>query len=125
MANNIAVTAGAGTTLKTTDDAGVHTPHHNIDRFPTAAAWTTETNGTLTGAAAATNVLAANASRKGIAFLNNSAGQARIRFGAAADATHGLPVAAGGYWEAPTHMMPSGAMSVYFAVTGEYWVAEN
>jgi hypothetical protein len=31
MANNISVTAGSGTVLKTTDNAGVHTPHHNID----------------------------------------------------------------------------------------------
>lgn len=124
MANNIAVTAGAGTTLKTTDNSGVHTPHHNIDKFPPAAAYATETNGTLTGGAAATNVLAANSARTGIAFINNSAGEARIRFGGTADATHGLPVPAGAYWEAPLHMMPAGAMSVYFAVTGEYWAAE-
>jgi len=31
MANNISVTAGSGTTLKTTDNSGVHTPHHNVD----------------------------------------------------------------------------------------------
>jgi len=31
MANNISVTAGSGTVLKTTDNAGVHTPHHNLD----------------------------------------------------------------------------------------------
>jgi hypothetical protein len=34
MANNIQVTAGSGTTLKTTDNAGVHTPHHNVDTMP-------------------------------------------------------------------------------------------
>ena len=31
MANNIEVTVGSGTTLKTTDNASVHTPHHNVD----------------------------------------------------------------------------------------------
>jgi len=31
MSNNIAVTPGAGATLKTTDHSGVHTPHHNVD----------------------------------------------------------------------------------------------
>lgn len=34
MANNVAVTAGTGTTFKTTDNAGVHTPHHNVDSLP-------------------------------------------------------------------------------------------
>ncbi len=31
MSNNVQVTAGSGTTLKTTDNAGIHTPHHNVD----------------------------------------------------------------------------------------------
>ena len=31
MANNVQITAGSGTTMKTTDNAGVHTPHHNIE----------------------------------------------------------------------------------------------
>lgn len=31
MASNISITAGSGTVLKTTDNGGVHTPHHNID----------------------------------------------------------------------------------------------
>ena len=36
MANNIAVkdAAGATQTVKTTDNAGVHTPHHNVDSLP-------------------------------------------------------------------------------------------
>lgn len=34
MANNVDVTAGSGTTIKTTDNAGVHTPHHNVDSLP-------------------------------------------------------------------------------------------
>lgn len=31
MANNLGVTTGVDATIKTTDTAGVHTPHHNID----------------------------------------------------------------------------------------------
>jgi hypothetical protein len=37
MANNISVTAGSGTTLKTTDNSGVHTPYHNVDVLAAAA----------------------------------------------------------------------------------------
>src|SRR3972149_6862952 len=37
MANNITVTQGSGTTLKTTDNAGVHTPHHNVDALAAGA----------------------------------------------------------------------------------------
>jgi hypothetical protein len=37
MANNISVTAGSGTTLKTTDNSSVHTPHHNIDVIASGA----------------------------------------------------------------------------------------
>lgn len=42
MANNIAVKdqAGATQTVKTTDNAGVHTPHHNIDSLPALPAGT-------------------------------------------------------------------------------------
>ena len=40
MANNVAATAGTGTTFKTTDTAGVHTGHVNVDAcaLPTGAA---------------------------------------------------------------------------------------
>jgi hypothetical protein len=31
MSNNVSVTAGSGTAIKTTDNSGVHTPHHNVD----------------------------------------------------------------------------------------------
>jgi hypothetical protein len=40
MANNVPVTPGSGVTLKTTDNAGVHTPHHNVDSLPTLPAGT-------------------------------------------------------------------------------------
>lgn len=38
MANNVAATAGSGTTFKTTDNAGVHTGHVNVDTLPALAA---------------------------------------------------------------------------------------
>lgn len=42
MANNVAVkdAAGVSTTMKTTDNAGVHTPHHNVDSLPALPAGT-------------------------------------------------------------------------------------
>lgn len=49
MANNISVkdAAASSQVVKTTDNAGVHTPHHNVDTFPTT--W----DGTKTDAASA------------------------------------------------------------------------
>lgn len=40
MADNLGVSTGADATVKTTDTAGVHTPHHNVDSsaLPTGAA---------------------------------------------------------------------------------------
>jgi hypothetical protein len=40
MANNVQVTAGTGTTFKTTDTGGVHVPHHNVDTLPALPAGT-------------------------------------------------------------------------------------
>lgn len=38
MTDNISIkdSAGTDTTVKTTDNAGVHTPHHNVDALPAA-----------------------------------------------------------------------------------------
>lgn len=56
MANNIQVTQGTGTVMKTTEVGGVHTPHSNIDSLPTDPlgatadlAVVTDTTGTLSG----------------------------------------------------------------------------
>ena len=40
MANNVAVTPGSGATFKTTDTAGIHVPHHNVDTLPALPAGT-------------------------------------------------------------------------------------
>ena len=40
MANNVEATAGTGTTFKTTDNAGVHTGHVNVDTLPALVAGT-------------------------------------------------------------------------------------
>ena len=56
MANNVQATAGSGTTFKTTDNAGVHTGHVNVDTIVPGTAATslgkaidTATGGTDTG----------------------------------------------------------------------------
>ncbi len=41
MANNLGVSTGSDATIKTTDNAGIHTPHHNVD---TVSTLTTITN---------------------------------------------------------------------------------
>lgn len=54
MANNIEVTEGTGTTIKTTDNAGVHTPHHNVDSsaLPSGAATSAKQDDTIAALAA-------------------------------------------------------------------------
>lgn len=59
MANNIDITPGTGKTVKTTDNAGIHTPHHNVDAIANGAsvdigavadaAVVTDTTGSLSG----------------------------------------------------------------------------
>lgn len=43
MANNLGVTTGSSATIKTTDNAGVHTPHHNSEQSGT---WTVQPGNT-------------------------------------------------------------------------------
>lgn len=38
MANNLGVSTGSDATVKTTDNAGVHTPHHNVDTLASLTA---------------------------------------------------------------------------------------
>lgn len=61
MANNIAVLDGAGAsqTVKTTDNAGVHTPHHNVDSsaLPTGASTLAEQQTQTTALGAHTTAL--------------------------------------------------------------------
>jgi hypothetical protein len=59
MANNLGVTTGTDANVKTTDTAGVHTPHHNVDTcaLPTGAA----TEATLASALTALGLAATEA----------------------------------------------------------------
>lgn len=59
MANNLGVTTGSDADLKTTDNAGVHTPHHNVEiAGVTPAMGTGNTGSTVPRVAIATNDLA-------------------------------------------------------------------
>jgi len=44
MANNLGVTTGSDATVKTTDNAGIHTPHHNVDTVSAIVPGTGATN---------------------------------------------------------------------------------
>lgn len=59
MANNIEVTQGSGTTFKTTDTAGVHTGHVNVDSsaLPTGAATAAKQPALGTAGSASTDVI--------------------------------------------------------------------
>ena len=58
MANNISVKDSSGATqvVKTTDTAGVHTPHHNVDNFPATQAISAASLPLPTGAATETTL---------------------------------------------------------------------
>ncbi|MDP3940171.1 MAG: hypothetical protein Q8R92_18810 [Deltaproteobacteria bacterium] len=59
MANNVAVTAGTGTTFKTTDTAGVHTGHVNVDTcaLPSGASTAAKQPALGTAGTASTDVI--------------------------------------------------------------------
>jgi hypothetical protein len=75
MANNIAITSGSGTTLKTTDNAGVHTPHHNIDVIASGSNFIGAVKTRFFAAAAATVTRPANTTAYSVndAVSNNAA----------------------------------------------------
>ena len=50
MANNLGVSTGADATVKTTETAGVHVPHHNVDTIANSVAVTSTVLGDKTDA---------------------------------------------------------------------------
>lgn len=59
MANNLSVKTGTDATIKTTDNAGIHTPHHNVDAcaLPIGAATAAKQPALGTAGTASTDVI--------------------------------------------------------------------
>jgi hypothetical protein len=90
----------------------------------------TDRSGTVTAGGTAQTAMAANASRKGLWVQNVSTGDLYINSVAAASSTvsagsGSLKIVSGAYWEPPAHGVPTGAISVYGATTGQAWVARE
>lgn len=88
MPDNIAIrdALGASQTMKTTEDGGVHTPHHSFE--PQRGAFT-DRSGTINIGATSQQLAPANPNRRFLFVQNLSAGDLWINFGA--PATQGQP----------------------------------
>lgn len=86
MADNVAVTAGSGTTVATDDVAGVHYQRVKLDIGPDGtsnplANPTVSTGTSVTATAADTSVLVANTSRKSFFVYNDGTAIVAIKLG--------------------------------------------
>ncbi len=120
MANNLDVldAAGATKTVKSTDNAGVHTPHHNVDSLPplpaggnnigdvdvlTLPASATGTRTQVSDSASDGVILAANANRRGATIFNDSSAILFLGLGTTAvtSTNYTAKLVSGAYYEVP------------------------
>ncbi|MCC6315347.1 MAG: hypothetical protein IT337_15190 [Thermomicrobiales bacterium] len=86
----------------------------------------TSRSGTITSGGTAQDLAAANASRRGFAIQNLSTGD--LYFNTEATAVAGQPsfkIAAGQLYETPIHAVPTGAVSIIGATTGQAFAARE
>lgn len=91
-ANNYrqSTSGGTVTTFKSTDTAGVHVPHVNVDSALTDATGKTSTMATSAPTAATfSSILALSTTRKGCLIQNNSGTTGYVYFGTTGSATTG------------------------------------
>lgn len=85
---------------------------------------TTNRSGTITAGATAQQLMAANASRRGWWFQNNSSGDLWLdETGTAVASQPSLKIPAGGYYEPP--VVSLGSISIYGATTGQAFSARE
>lgn len=90
------------------------------------AAYTTETNSSIATGGTAQNAVASNSTRKRLKFQNQSTGDMYVYTGGTAANGTGLWLPAGSFYEWPAHDIPTGALSVWGATTGQaYYVAQG
>jgi hypothetical protein len=86
----------------------------------------TDKSGTITTAATAQQLAAANANRRGFLIHNISAGDLWINeLGTAAAVQPSLKLTAGTYYEYPAHGVPAGAISIFGGTAGQAWTARE
>ena len=77
-------------------------------------------SGTIASGGAAQLLVGPNSARNGVWLQNNSDADLRmVEGGAAASATSGMKVPAGGYYETPPNRRAVGSWSVFGATTGQ------
>lgn len=91
-----------------------------------AGTYTTETNSTITLGGTAQNAVAANTARTKLKFQNLSVGDMYVKMTGTAASGTGMLLPAGSFYEWEAHDIPTGALSVFGATTGQaYYVAEG
>lgn len=83
----------------------------------------TDRSGTITTGGTAQNAAAANTSRKGLWLQNTSTGNLRVSTRGTASSTAGILVAPGNMMSWPAHGIPTAALSVWGATTGQAFEA--
>ena len=83
----------------------------------------TNRSGTIQTGGTAQNLVAANAARTALRVANRSSGNLTVHDAGAASATAGILVAPGQVYEWPAESVPSGAVSIWGATTGQAFYA--
>lgn len=86
----------------------------------------TDRSGTITSGGTAQTLMASNAARKGFYIQNTSSGDLWISsVGTAAVAGSSMRVIAGSLYECPSYAVPTTAISIYGATTGQSFAARE
>lgn len=142
MADNVAITAGTGTTIAADDVGGVLfqrvKPAFGVDGVAVDVSATnplpvqtpsvtyTDKSGTITAGGVAQTLAASNTSRKGFWIQNVSAGDLWMStVGTAAATQPSLWLPPGAFYEVPAHGVPTAAVSIYGATTGQAFSARE
>ena len=134
MVDNLGVAVGSDATVRTTNNAGVHTPHHLAEQSGTwitqvlfASATKTNASGTITTGGTAQQLLAANSSRHGWSIQNLSSYNLWFNEmgSTAVQSQPSMMLAPGDYYESPNGGATTTAISIIGSTTGQAFAARE
>lgn len=112
------LTAGAGAVAANTPRVTLASDDPLVAKSASLGAVSSATTSAVASAATSTQLLASNASRKGVLISNTDANVLRVKYGATASATSfAVAIAANGYWEMP--------QPIYTGVIEGIWDADG
>lgn len=113
------------TTITVKDSTGATQTVSTLDTLINGATLT-DKSGTITSGGAAQTLMASNASRRGFMIQNQSTGDLWISsLGTAAATQPSLWLPAGTYYEPPSGGVPTAAISIFGATTGQAFAARE